>query len=514
MAHKNCPTQRMREIEESEHRRIAIYLRRSTDEDNQPFSLEAQETKLRAFVESQPGEWQIVKVYSDDASGATTEREDLQKALRAARLGVFDTLLVYRVDRLSRRLRDLVGILDDLADAGVMFRSATEPFDTSTPVGRMLVQMLGVFAEFEREVIIDRVIAGMERKAAKGLWSGGARPLGYSVDKEAKQLHILESEAITVRHIFDWYTNDRLGTQAIATKLNERGMRTRMGKPWSQHTVEWVINNRIYIGEKKFRDIIVTDAHEAIITTAQFDLAQQILGKRSAEIGQRAANPSEYSLTGLIRCPQCGRGYIGTAANGRYQRYRYYTCWSRVRYGTKAGCDIHRFNADELEKAIGDRLLDFYTHGAEFIAEAVADFRDDRARSTGTHRDQLATINHELREISTSVDRYLTAFEKGKLDDDDPAIKARLADLRTRAKKLRGRKAELENELENPPTALSTGALAEVREHIRHILTRGTPNARKALFEAVIQKIEIHSDDTLEPVFRLPIEKNDEGPAP
>ena len=87
--------------------------------------------------------------------------------LRAARAGLFDTLLVYRVDRLSRRLRDLVAILDDLTDAEVSFRSATEPFDTSTPVGRMLVQMLGVFAEFEREVIIDRVIAGMERKAAK-----------------------------------------------------------------------------------------------------------------------------------------------------------------------------------------------------------------------------------------------------------------------------------------------------------------------------------------------------------
>src|SRR3954451_7751698 len=146
MARKTRTAHRIRQIEEAFTRRIAIYLRRSTDEDNQPYSLEAQEAKLRAFVESQPGDWQIVRVYSDDASGATTDREDLQKMLRAARAGMFDTLLVYRVDRFSRRLRDLVALLDELSDAGVVFRSATEPFDTSTPVGRMLVQMLGVFA--------------------------------------------------------------------------------------------------------------------------------------------------------------------------------------------------------------------------------------------------------------------------------------------------------------------------------------------------------------------------------
>jgi site-specific DNA recombinase len=146
MARRTRTPHRVRQIIEDTSRRVAIYLRRSTDEDHQPFSLEAQETKLRAFVASQPGNWQIVAVYSDDASGATTDRPELQKALRAARAGLFDTLLVYRVDRFSRSLRDLTTLLDDLDEAEVVFRSATEPFDTSTPVGRMLVQMLGVFA--------------------------------------------------------------------------------------------------------------------------------------------------------------------------------------------------------------------------------------------------------------------------------------------------------------------------------------------------------------------------------
>jgi site-specific DNA recombinase len=126
--------------------RVAIYIRISTDEDHQPFSLEAQHTRLLAYIGTQPG-WEFTGlVFRDEKSGATTDRNDLQRALSAARAGRFDILLVYRVDRLSRSLRGLVEILDQLDAAQVGFRSATEPVDTSSAVGRMLVQMLGVFA--------------------------------------------------------------------------------------------------------------------------------------------------------------------------------------------------------------------------------------------------------------------------------------------------------------------------------------------------------------------------------
>ena len=154
--------------------RVGIYLRRSTDDEHQPYSIEAQEERLCSYVDSQPN-WVVALRFADDASGATTQRKDLQRALSAARNGLVDVLLVYRVDRLSRSLRDTVHLLEELDQAGVVFRSATEPFDTATPIGRMLLQMLAIFAQFER----DKIIAGMERKAAKGLWKGGRRPFGY-----------------------------------------------------------------------------------------------------------------------------------------------------------------------------------------------------------------------------------------------------------------------------------------------------------------------------------------------
>src|SRR5437899_2230764 len=162
--------------------RVALYLRISTDEEHQPFSLEAQEYRLMAFVPTQPG-WEHVKTYVDQTSGASAERPGLSEALRDTRLGLYDVLLVYRVDRFARSLKVLVHLLEELDQAGVAFRSATEPIDTSTATGRMLVQLLGVFAEFERATIIDRVIAGMERKAARGGWAGGRRPYGLTGER-------------------------------------------------------------------------------------------------------------------------------------------------------------------------------------------------------------------------------------------------------------------------------------------------------------------------------------------
>jgi len=213
-------------------RRVAIYLRRSTDDEHQPFSITAQQTALTRYVSTQPG-WTLADEYSDEASGATISRPGLQAMLRAARTGRYDTLLVYRVDRFSRRLSDLLDLLTELDQAGVTFASAIEPFDTSTSIGRMLVQLLGVFAEFERETIIDRVTAGMNAKATKGKWPGGRLPYGYQLDPATSKLVPDPAQAPVVRDIFRLYTRDRLGTRAIAAELNARGLPTRPGKPWS-----------------------------------------------------------------------------------------------------------------------------------------------------------------------------------------------------------------------------------------------------------------------------------------
>jgi site-specific DNA recombinase len=144
--------------------------------------------------------------------------------------------------------------MDDLDTAGVHFRSATEPFDTASPAGRLFVQMLGAFAEFEREVIIDRVINGMERKAANGEWTHGPRPYGYLLDPTTQHLVPHPEERHVVRDIFTTYADTRAGTRAIADRLNAQGKRTRKGKPWSGHTIGRMLTNRLYLG---FLDVTV-----------------------------------------------------------------------------------------------------------------------------------------------------------------------------------------------------------------------------------------------------------------
>ena len=283
----------------------------------------------------------------------------MQRALAAAQAGVIDVLLVYRVDRLTRSLRDLVTLLDDLDHAGVVFRSATEPFDTATAMGRRLAQMLGMFAQFERDTIIDRVIAGMERKAAAGKWKGGRRPFGYQVDTTVQALVPDPAEAAVVRLIIELYTRDRIGARNIASTLNGRGHRTTTAGRWSAHQVLRVLSNRVYLGELSFRRITATGCHPPIIEQTTFDEAQQLLSARGEDHAKRAASGSDYLPTVLIRCPACGSAMLSTRAHGKTKTYRYYCCFRRTRYDT-AACGGQRIDADAIEQAVTSALVGFY----------------------------------------------------------------------------------------------------------------------------------------------------------
>ncbi|MGH9044060.1 MAG: recombinase family protein, partial [Acidimicrobiales bacterium] len=394
--------------------RVACYLRISTDEEHQPFSLGAQETRLAAFVTSQPG-WEHVKTYTDQFSGAYAERPALDQALRDARLGRYDILLVYRVDRFARSLKVLVGLLEELESAGVAFRSATEPIDTSTPTGRMLVQLLGVFAEFERATIIDRVVAGMERKASRGGWPGGAIPYGLRLDDD-KHLAIEESEFPLVERIFTRYANDGAGAATIAGELNADACRTRSGRRWSPQAVLFILRNRSYLGEVSFRDVC-HQPDESLIDPDLFDKAQAVLAERGESYDRRMthAHP-DYLLTGLITCARCGRNYVGVAAAGRGHRYRYYACFTRQRYG-KDACDGERIRADVLEAAVLKALVNFYAD-PDLIQRAIAVKTNQVATSTRQHRDEIDAVTAELKKTEAAIERYILAFEAGTVSDD------------------------------------------------------------------------------------------------
>jgi site-specific DNA recombinase len=479
--------------------RVATYTRISTDEDHQPYSLEAQAGRLSAYINSQPG-WAAARAYTDSLSGATLERPGLSRALAEARAGRYDLLLVYRVDRLARSVRGLAQILEELDGAGVAFRSATEPFDTSSAAGRMMVQMLGVFAEFERATIIDRVISGMERKAARGGWCGGREPFGYRLTEGT--LSVDEAEAAVVAVMFDLYVNQRMGSHAIAAWLNDAGHRTKAGRAWSYKAVLTVLRNRTYRGQVHFRGSWYEAMHAPLIDADVFDAAQTLLNERGEDVSKRASNSSDYLLTELVVCQHCKRHFTGTAATGRHGVvYRYYTCAGRQRYGNKT-CSADRLPADALDQAVLRSLLDTYartdlfTEAADAAAKAAKAERHQR-------EDELRAVGAEITKAEAAVDRYLAAFESGDLPQE--ACGQRVRKLNVRLADLRNRQQDLTEQLaaENT-TAPSAAQLKQLRKKIRDALDTGSAAAAKVVLQSLVQEVRVKDRGDITPYFRLP----------
>ncbi len=478
--------------------RVACYLRISTDEEHQPFSLGAQETRLGAFIASQP-DWEHAKTYTDQFSGAYAERPALDQALRDARLGRYDILLVYRVDRFARSLKVLVGLLEELEQAGVAFRSATEPIDTSTPTGRMLVQLLGVFAEFERATIIDRVVAGMERKAARGGWPGGAVPYGLRLDDD-KHLAIEPAEFPLVERIFTRYGIDHAGAATIAAELNADACRTRSGRRWSAQAVLFILRNRSYLGEVTFRDVC-HQPDQSLIDPALFEKGQALLAERGESYDRRMthAHP-DYLLTGLITCARCGRNYVGVAAAGRGHRYRYYACFTRQRYG-KDACGGERIRADVLEAAVLDALITFYAD-PDLIARAVAVKTEQVAATTRLHRDEIDATTAELKKTEAAIERYILAFEAGTISDE--MFGPRVRDLGDRARTLKARRDELEDAAYvaamDPPAQADLDTL---RAELQELITHGSDARRKAAAQAFVHRLVVVEPGVIQPTYLI-----------
>jgi site-specific DNA recombinase len=480
--------------------RIATYTRISTDEEHQPHSLGAQADRLAAYCASQE-DWQVVARFEDQITGTLYERPGLSQALAAARSGLFDLLLVYRVDRLARSVRTLAEILSELDKAGVGFRSVTEPFDTTTPAGRMMVQMLGVFAEFERATIIDRVVAGMEKKARSGGWVPGVPPIGYRIGQDGF-LSPQEPQASLVRRIFSLYLEKRLGTRALANLLNEAGERTQAGKLWSNASVQGVLQNPVYIGRIRWRKDTYAAPHTPLVETETFEAAQALLSERSVDRSKRRSNSSDYLLSGKLRCGRCGASMVGSAAHGRGGRYRYYTCYTRHRYGKARGCDAERIPADALEEQllalIVRKLGD--TGFLERAVERASELADgERPRRIS----ELQTLERTLGERERIRERYLLAFEHGTLSDLDCGT--RLRALSEEITQLDARRRELELQIAAAaPTEIDATALEELASLLANGLPTSAPSERKHVLGQLVESIEIRGRDWIKPTLRLP----------
>lgn len=346
--------------------RCAIYTRKSSEEGlEQNFnSLDAQREACEAYITSQHGEgWQLVRTAYDDGgfSGGNVERPALKQLLSDIRAERIDIVIVYKVDRLSRSLADFVRLVDLFDKHDVSFVSVTQQFNTSTSMGRLTLNVLLSFAQFEREVTGERIRDKIAASKRKGMWMGGTVPLGYEV--QDKQLIVKDSDAILVVQIYQMYLDLgsvrklklELDSQGIVSTKRPGGNGDRCPKSFTRGALYHLLSNPIYVGNIAHKGQLYDGRHSAIIDQSLWDEVQDQLSenRKSRRVRVSAAAPS--LLAGVIYDDR-GHPMSPSHAKKRSRRYRYYTSQAVLLYKDADAGSVIRAPAQTVETAVVDEL--------------------------------------------------------------------------------------------------------------------------------------------------------------
>ena len=421
--------------------RCAVYTRKSHEEGlEQTFnSLDAQREACEAYILSQKHEgWLCLPGMYDDGgiSGATLERPALKQLLADIEAGKVDAVVVYKVDRLTRSLGDFARIVEVFDRQGVSFVSITQQFNTTTSMGRLTLNMLLSFAQFEREVTGERIRDKIAASKRKGMWMGGHVPLGYDV--EDRTLVINRAEAETVRHIYRRYAalgsvralKDELDTDGIRSKRRlDRFGRSTGGRPLARGALYLMLRNRIYRGEIVHKENSYPGTHEAIIDETLWNEVQQLLRANRVEqsTGARARQPS--LLAGLI-FDDGGERMSPSHANKKGTRYRYYVSQTLLKDGARAGRG-RRVPAGDLENLVEDRLRQFLTSETELFG--VLEHHVEHAAERGDLITRAAALARRWQSLKPSAKRTILASLVGRIDLLRETLEVRIHSDRLRA---------------------------------------------------------------------------------
>ena len=345
----------------------AIYTRKSSEEGlEQEFnSLDAQREACEAYIRSQKHEgWNVLPAMYDDGglSGGTMERPALQRLLGDVRAGKVNVVVVYKIDRLTRSLFDFARIVETLDERGASFVSVTQQFNTTTSMGRLTLNVLLSFAQFEREITGERIRDKIAASKRKGMWMGGNVPLGY--DARDRKLVINPEEAEIVRYIFRRYNElgtvsllkgelDRLG---IVSKQTQSGNGRQMGgRRLSRGALYHLLSNRIYRGEIAHKGEIYPGLHDPIIDENLWQAVQDRLAANRVNRSSGAGAQHPSLLTGLI-IDSAGRRMTPTHSVKRGMRYRYYASTTEQPDKTNDRARLLRVPAGDVEALVGDRI--------------------------------------------------------------------------------------------------------------------------------------------------------------
>lgn len=458
-------------------KRAALYIRVSTLEQAQEgYSVGEQKERLIAYCKAQG--WVIADIYVDGGyTGSNLKRPGIQKLI--SETDKFDVVLVYKLDRLSRSQRDTLYLIEEVFRPNeVDFVSMQESFDTSSPFGKAMIGLLAVFAQLEREQIKERTWMGRVARAKTGLHHGGGNiPIGY--DYFDGKLIINPYEAEQVRKIYEWYLAGS-SLKAISERLKKEGYTNRYSSYNSWTCIRNILENDTYIGRLHFGDVVVENAHEAIVSKEQFDATQVLRGKRKEKYGSNAFK-SKHLLTGLLFCGNCG---------GRYYRrnsgkYSYYACYSRTKQMQSMvkdpNCQNKIWKASELEPII-DEQIRAVLRSPEMAAEIAS----------GKPKDVPVTKNADIEKRIRDVDKQISKLMELYQQDDIPAEL-----LGDKINKLYNERTALQSSLVPvvEPDTMPFDLVAELLADAAQIWDFADESQKRRIMQSIISRIILTEDD-------------------
>ena len=498
---------------------VAIYCRVSTIEQaEEGYSIDEQERLLRDWCNRM--NYSVYKVYSDRGiSGKDIKnRLALKELLKDAEERKFQMVISWKINRISRKLSDVLKIVDILEQNNIAFNSYSEQFDNSTPAGKMQFQMMALIGEFERGTIAQNVKMGMCAKAKSGEWCGG-RVLGYdlvSIDSQQgtkrrkNRLTINEKEAEAVRFIFNEYVNGK-GYKAITNQLNKLCYKTKKGNDFSVGSIREILTNPVYIGkvrynvrqnwsEKRRRNInanpIITDGiHEPIIDEVLWDKVQAIMESKKGKPSR--IYDGEYPLTGILRCPKCGAGMVisrttNKLADGTKKRIAYYCCGAWKNKGTSV-CNSNTIRVDKANEYVFSKLSELLSN-EKMVKSIVKNVNKERYNKLNPAKKELERIDRELEKIDKKKRKLFEGYEEDLISNKE--FKERKEELNKMAQILQGQKEPLlVTLLDDVSEEVPYEFIKSILENFSKVLTESTSREKqKKLLHMIISEITISEE--------------------
>ena len=476
-------------IEDRKATRVALYVRVSSQEQVEGYSIGEQTERLTKYAEAMS--WDVHKVYVDPGySGGNMDRPGLKDLIRDVKTGMIDIVVVYKLDRLSRSQFDTLYLIEKVfLPNNTDFVSMTENFSTNSSLGRAMIGFLAVFAQLEKDKINERTLMGKEARAREGKWHGSKYvPIGYYYDINDELLHIVDYEALQIREAFDLFIK---GTplRTIATMFLTKGYKHKYGE-WDAKAIRRVLKNKAYIGYLKHKGEYFKADHKTIIDDETFYKAQKLLQNRAEHYLQSGIKPGAQTtyLGGLLHCKHCGGKYTKTSGGSKkYGELFYYVCYSRSKKVKKMvkdpNCINKNWRMEDLDKIVLDEIRNLSADPAY-----IHDIRREKHKENDTEN-KVNIINQEIENIDTQISRFMDLYGIGKFT---------IEQVSSKVDPLNEQKKKLEKELTS--LTADSGELTEeetiaIVKSFDDVLERGNFEEIRLVVESLIYYIELDNDD-------------------